>query len=120
MIQSELPDTDIRIAFADALNRYDDEPGSAATVWSPREILAEIVSTAELPIPATIFFFLRPARPILALTFRDDLSAGLAWSRHLGGATRIRPSLTGERRYLDEGAITWHGWTVQITASEPI
>ncbi|MBT8225450.1 MAG: hypothetical protein HKP61_21930 [Dactylosporangium sp.] len=76
----------------------------------PRAMLAA-VALADLPTPADIRF----SKPILALTF-DAIAQGQAWSRHLSGCTDTRVYPGGV--YLNEGRITWRGWSVHLLAWE--
>jgi len=83
--------------------------------YEPRAMLALIALATEVPTPKSVSFYRDSA--IFSLSF-ERLAAGLAWSTFLGGQTETYVNKDG-RRYLDEGAITWHGWRVQLHASEP-
>jgi len=83
--------------------------------YEPRAMLA-LIALTELPLPKTVAF--HPNGKILSLTF-ERLAPGQAWSAHLGGQTETYDNRDGHR-YLNEGLIKWHGWTVQLHASEPI
>lgn len=82
----------------------------------PRAMLAEIALASELPVPEVIYLYSDSG--ILALNLAT-LADGRAWSRHLGGSTDSYLNGHNGRRYLDEGRIRWHGWSVQLHASEP-
>jgi hypothetical protein len=78
----------------------------------PRVMLALIALATDLPVPGRIGFI----DDILAMSF-DRLVDGQAWSAHLGGKTET--CAHKGQRYLNEGMINWHGWSVQLNAHEP-
>lgn len=84
----------------------------------PRVILAQIALATGLPIPKRIYFYDDPS--ILGLDLAT-LADGIAWSQHLGGDTTTYVNSNDGRCYLygGGGSITWHGWTVQLHASDP-
>src|SRR5262249_5260716 len=77
----------------------------------PRAMLA-LITLAALPVPNAVRFY--PDNNILSLNL-DCVADGQAWSRHLGGKTDSYLNTDG-RAYLDEGVITWHGWSVHQQA----
>jgi hypothetical protein len=84
---------------------------------SAREMTARVVLAADLPMPVRISFqgegVAEPGTSIMCLSLRT-VAHGQAWSRYLGGRTDTYVH-TG-RVFLDEGRITWHGWTVHLLA----
>lgn len=82
--------------------------------YEPRAMLAVIALATEVPTPKSISIY--PKSEILSLMF-ERLAHGLAWSAFLGGQTETYVNTDG-RRYLDAGVIRWHGWSVQLHASE--
>lgn len=89
---------------------------SNSTRHSPSALLAAI-EAIDLPAPWLIRINL--AGNVLALSF-NDITTGQLWSRHLGGQTDIRTDTAEMWRGLDSGLIPWHGWIVQVHASEPV
>jgi hypothetical protein len=93
---------------------------AARTPKPVREMVALVVLANHLPMPIRITFqgngTGESGISILSLSFRT-VADGQAWSRHLGGRTDTRVNDDG-RIYLDEGLITWHGWHVQLHASD--
>lgn len=87
---------------------------------APRAMVALIVLATELPMPLGIRFqgegIGEPGTSILGMDF-DRVSDGQAWSRYLGGQTDTYRHTDGNT-YLCEGPIRWHGWSVQLCASE--
>ncbi len=81
---------------------------------SRRQVLAAI-ALADLPMPNEINFN-DVRRDLLSLTF-DGLADGETWARALGGYEPAR--VYNGRRWLCQGQIRWHGWSVQLHASEP-
>lgn len=79
----------------------------------PRAMLARI-ALADLPMPKHIHFY--ASSSILSLDL-ESVTDGQAWSRHLGGETGTYVNKDG-RTYLSEGVIRWHGWSVQLHASD--
>ncbi len=82
---------------------------------APRAMLALIALATNLPVPKRISF--HPSGVILSLDF-DGVTDRQAWSAHLGGSTDTYVNRHNGRRYVDEGVIDWHGWSVQIHASD--
>lgn len=78
-----------------------------------RRAMVALVALADLPMPQAIRF----VGDILSLDV-DAVAEGQAWSQFLGGETDTYIHDDG-RRYLREGTIRWHGWSVQIHASDP-
>lgn len=89
--------------------------GSSARRADHRSMLALIALAEGLPAPQRIDF--HPNGKILSLTF-EHLAGGIAWSAYLGGRTDTREH--DGRRWLDEGVIDWHGWSMQLHASSPV
>ena len=85
-----------------------------------REMLALVVLAEHLPMPRQISFqgwgTGEDGRSIMCMSF-PTVAQAQAWSRHLGGRTDTHVSASG-RVYLDEGVIRWHGWSVQLHASD--
>jgi hypothetical protein len=92
----------------------------ARTPKPVREMVALVVLANHLPMPVRITFQGKGTGEsgisILSLSFRS-VADGQAWSRHLGGRADTHVNDDG-RIYLDEGLITWHGWHVQLHASD--
>jgi hypothetical protein len=83
-------------------------------------MLALVVLADHLPMPRQISFqgwgTGEDGRSIMSMAFAT-IERAQAWSRHLGGRTDTYTSATTGRIYLDEGVIRWHGWSVQLHAS---
>jgi hypothetical protein len=97
---------------------------AATTARTPkpvREMVALVVLACHLPMPVRIAFQGKGTGEsgisILSLSFRT-VAEGQAWSRHLGGRANTRVSADTGRTWLDEGVIKWHGWHVQLHASD--
>jgi hypothetical protein len=95
--------------------------GNTARTPKPvREVTALVVLACQLPMPVRISFqgtgTGESGTSIMSMSFRT-VAEGQAWSRHLGGRTDTRVNDDG-RIYLDEGVIKWHGWHVQLHASD--
>jgi hypothetical protein len=98
--------------------------GSTRSPKPVREMVALVVLVAaDLPMPVRITFQGKgtgePGTSIMVLSFRS-IAEGQAWSRHLGGRTDTHLSADGRRVWLDEGLIKWHGWSVQLHASDDV
>jgi hypothetical protein len=93
----------------------------ARTPKPVREMVALVVLANHLPMPVRIAFQGKGTGEsgisILSLSFRS-VAEGQAWSRHLGGRTDTRVCADSGRTWLDEGVIKWHGWRVQLHASD--
>jgi hypothetical protein len=93
----------------------------ARTPKPVREMVALVVLACHLPMPVRITFQGKGTGEsgisILSLSFRS-VAEGQAWSRHLGGRADTRVCADTGRTWLDEGVITWHGWHVQLHASD--
>lgn len=93
---------------------------TARTPKPAREIAALVVLACHLPMPVRIAFQGKgigdSGTSIMSMSFRS-VAEGQAWSRHLGGQTDTYLNTDG-RTYLSEGAITWHGWSVNLHASD--
>jgi len=87
---------------------------SNETGTAPRErrVMLALITLAELPMPKDVRF--HPNGEILSLTL-DEIEDGQAWSRYLGGASDTY--VYHGTRYLNEGQIVWHGWSVHVHAS---
>jgi hypothetical protein len=95
---------------------------SAQEPVSPRQILAAIALAVDLPMPTNIHLYPNPAAmgstvPVVAIDL-DTLADGRAWSSHLGGDDAIHVNDANGRVYLRPGHMRWHGWSVQVHASE--
>lgn len=83
----------------------------------PRAVLAMIALAADLPMPASVRFC-NDADSALLLDF-DLLSGAAAWCMYLGGEVHQAVEHDG-RRWFRTGRITWQGWDVHLSASEPV
>ena len=86
-----------------------------------RHMLALVALADQLPMPRLISFQGQGAgkagTSIMGMSF-DSVAAGQAWSRYLGGKTDTHTHTDSGRTYLREGSIAWHGWHVQLQASD--
>jgi hypothetical protein len=88
-----------------------------------REMAALVVLACDLPMPVRISFqgtgTGEAGTSIMSMSLRT-VAEGQAWSRHLGGRTDTYVSAGTGRTWLDEGLIKWHGWSVQLHASDDL
>jgi len=79
----------------------------------PRAMLALIALQSELPVPASIGF----NNGILSMSF-PTITDGLPWLAFFG--RRQETYVYQGHRYLKDRELNeWHGWHVQLHASEP-
>lgn len=81
-----------------------------------RQILATVALT-DLPAPHVVTF--DDDHHILSLSL-DTIADGTAWAKLLGGRVKGAAEHSGQRWLRTDGIIVWHGWTVQLTAHEPV